>query len=146
MVREILESDIDACAALLIAAYNCEPWNNNWTEASAVRYLKELFYSKQFIGHIAFDGDRLVGAVFAHRRTWWTNDEVYIDEIFIKPEAQGKGFGTELLNRIEDYSRSEKFGGVTLLTNRNLPAAGFYKDKGYSEAGHVVFMYKETWK
>jgi len=146
MVRGMVQSDINGCVAILIAAYNCEPWNNNWTETSAERYLNEFFDSNHFIGYVAVDGDRLVGAVFAHRRTWWTNDEVYIDEIFIKPDAQGKGFGTELLSRIEDYSRSEKLGGVTLLTNRFLPAAGFYKEKGYSEAGHVVFMYKEIWR
>ena len=140
MIREIVESDIDKCANLLIDAYNCEPWNNNWTEITAKRYLNEFYNSRNFIGYVYLQDDETVGAVFAHRRTWWTNDEIYIDEIYIKPNAQGKGCGTKLLCKIEEHSRKEKLGGVTLLTNKYFPAADFYRKKGYSHAEHVIFI------
>ncbi len=144
MIREILKDDIDACAGLLMEAYNCEPWNNQWREETAKSYLSEFLENNNFVGYAAFKDETMVGAVFAHQRTWWTNDEVYIDELFISPASQGKGYGTKLLGRIEEYARSRKLGGVTLLTNKYFPAMNFYKKKDYTQAEHVVFLYKET--
>lgn len=144
MIREIVESDIDSCAELLINAYNCEPWNNNWTQITANRYLHEFFNNINFIGYVYYEKDILVGAIFAHRRTWWTNDEIYVDELFIKCDEQGKGYGTQLLSKVENCSYKNNLGGVTLLTNKYFPAKDFYDKRSYSQAEHVVFMYKET--
>ncbi len=144
MIRKITGSDIDQCARLLIDAYNNDPWNNRWTETTAKRYLNELFCNINFIGYVCFEENDLVGAVFAHQRTWWTNDEIYVDEIYIKPDSQGKGYGTKLLCKVEEIAREEKLGGVTLLTNKYYPAMDFYKKRGYAQADHVVFMYKQT--
>lgn len=144
MIRNIEENDINSCAELLIAAYNCEPWNNNWTLETAQRYLTEFFRSEKFLGFVSIEQSEVTGAIFAHRKTWWTNDEIYVDELYIKPNEQGKGYGTQLLKKIEQYSIEEGLGGVTLLTNRYFPSAGFYNKRGYSIADHVIFMYKQT--
>ncbi|HEX3030197.1 MAG TPA: GNAT family N-acetyltransferase [Clostridia bacterium] len=144
MIREILKDDIGACAHLLMEAYNCEPWNNQWKEDTAKRYLNEFFENNNFVGYVALEDEKIVGAVFAHQRTCWINDEVFIDEIFISPASQGKGYGTKLLGMIEEYSRCRKLGGVTLLTIKYFPAMDFYTERGYTHAEHVAFLYKET--
>lgn len=100
--------------------------------------------SKDFIGFVAVECGEIAGAVFAHRKTWWTNDEIFVDELFVSPDHQGQGCGKLLLEAVEQIARQSGWGGVTLLTNRYHPAKSFYEKNGYSVADHVIFMYKET--
>lgn len=143
-LRKLLLDDIDKCVKLLIATYNPPPWNNCWTEESGTRYLSELISNNNFIGFVIEEDDAIIGAMFAHRKVWWTNDELFVDELFIKPECQNRGYGKQLMDQVEGLSKELGLGGVTLLTNDNHPAKLFYEKNGYVMADHVVFMYKEV--
>lgn len=143
-LRELLPEDLAACVAILRAAYNPPPWNDQWTEETGKKYLAEFLAQPNFIGYVAMDAAEIVGAMFAHRKTWWTNDEIFIDELFIKPERQRQGYGKLLLERAEELARELGLGGVTLLTNRYQPAKSFYEQNGYTAAEHVIFLYKEV--
>ena len=143
-IRELLPEDMDACVDTLRAAYNPPPWNDHWTEETGRRYLADFAASQNFIGYVAVDAEEIVGAMFAHRKTWWTNDEIFIDELFIKPDRQRQGFGKLLMNQAEQLSKESGWGGVTLLTNKYHPARFFYEKNGYTVAEHVIFMYKEV--
>lgn len=142
-IRKLLLDDIDACVKLLIATYNPPPWNNRWTEESGNKYLAEFMSNHNFIGFVLEEDNEIVGAMFAHRKVWWTNDEIYIDELFIKPDRQSHGCGKLLMDQAEQLSKELGLGGVTLLTNKHHPAKMFYEKRGYVVAEHVVFMYKE---
>jgi hypothetical protein len=48
----------------------------------------ELWLQDNFIGYVITESGMLLGALFARRKTWWTNDEIFIDELFIKPDHQ----------------------------------------------------------
>lgn len=141
-IRDITSGDINACAALLIDAYNCEPWNNRWTMESASRYLKECQGAERFKGFLLIEDGRAVGASFGHGKTWWTGDEFCVDELYIATDFQRKGLGGELMAHIEEYVKSLGLNGVTLLTNRHLPAREFYLKHGFEPAEHVLYMYK----
>lgn len=142
-IRKLLIDDIETCSKLLIATYNPSPWNNHWTEETAKRYLLEFTSNDRFIGFVIEENDQIVGAMFAHRKVWWTNDEIFIDELFIHPDQQGRGYGQLLMEKVEELSKELGLGGVTLLTNSHLPAKLFYENKGYVVAENIVFMYKE---
>lgn len=142
MIREYHPNDLLTCVDLLIEAYNYEPWNCHWTIETATRYLNEFVSNENFVGFVICEGTTIVGAIFAHRKTWWTKDELFVDEIFIAPRYQRQGYGTKLLDHAEGYARVEGLAGLTLLTDRNMPAAAFYVKHDYLQAEHVVFMYK----
>lgn len=143
-LRELLPEDIDPCVNLLIAAYNPPPWNDHWTEKTGKKYLSDFIANSNFIGYVVTEADEIVGAMFAHRKTWWTNDEIFIDELFIRPDRQRRGYGKLLMDRAEELSKELGLGGVTLLTNKYHPAAKFYEKINYTVAEHVIFMYKEV--
>ena len=143
MIREFQRDDIQKCVQLLMAAYNGEPWNCQWTTETATRYLSEFVSNDDFVGFVIYKSDTMIGAMFAHRKTWWTNDELFVDEVFIDPDFQRQGYGENLLSHAENYVRSKKLAGLTLLTNKYFPAKGFYEKNGYTQAEHVIFMYKE---
>lgn len=141
-IKAISANELDACAALLINAYNCEPWNNHWTMETARRYLMEFLCGERFEGYLMMENGRALGAAFCHSRTWWTGDELYIDEFYIESSMQRRGLGKELLAHIEQSVKSQGLEGITLLTNRFFPARDFYLKNGFEPAEHVLFMYK----
>lgn len=143
-IRKLLIDDLETCAKLLIATYNPPPWNNHWTVESGKKYLSEFLSNTNFIGFVIEEDDEIMGAMFAHRKVWWTNDEIYIDELFIRPDRQRCGYGKLLMNKIEELSKDLGLGGVTLLTNKNHPAKMFYEKEGYVVAEQVIFMYKQV--
>ena len=142
-IRELKETDISACADILMAVYNNELWQCRWTKETAAAYLTDFFEHKKFVGYVAEENDTIIGSLFAHEKIWWNNSEVFIEEMFVAPEKQGKGTGTALLREVEKYIAKKKLAGITLTTNRYAPAPKFYGKNGFSECGHVMFMAKE---
>jgi GNAT superfamily N-acetyltransferase len=142
LIRPYEKEDLSDCVQILMAAYNSEPWRNHWTEETGSRYLKEYADAAHFLGWIAMHEGRPAGALFGHRKVWWTQDELFVDELFVHPDFQGKGHGKRLLQVAEAYCMDNGLAGVTLLTDRNMPALAFYQQNGYSAADHVIFMYK----
>lgn len=96
------------------------------------------------VGFTLWDNGGLIGAAFCHEKTWWTKDELYVDEFYISPKYQRRGNGKLLLQTIEEYIKQHSLAGFTLLTDKNMPALDFYKKNKFSHADHVVFMYKEV--
>src|SRR5512133_1120672 len=140
----MLPGDIETCITLLIDAFNPPPWNDHWTRETGKRYLLDYLAGKNFFGYVVIESDEVIGAMFAHRKIWWTNDEIFIDELFIRPDRQQQGCGKMLMEQAEKLSKELGLGGVTLLTNKYHPAKGFYEKIGYMTANHVIFMYKEV--
>ena len=132
------------CSALLMQAYNGAPWENHWSLDTAETYLKEFTSNPRFVGFVVYENDCMIGAAFCHEKTWWSNDELFVDEFYFSPQYQRKGFGSALEQHLENYVREKKLGGLTLLTNRFMPAMNFYKKNSFVHAEHVVFMYKQV--
>jgi aminoglycoside 6'-N-acetyltransferase I len=143
-IRKLLTGDIEDCVNLLIEAYNPPPWNYHWTKETGKNYLAEFICNNNFISYVILESEEIVGAMFAHRKTWWTNDEIFVDELFIKPDRQRHGYGKMLMEQAEKPSKELCLGGVTLLTDKYHPAKLFYEKNGYTVAEHVIFMYKEA--
>lgn len=58
---------------------------------------------------------------------------LYVEKIYVLPQAQGKGFGKVLLNKAEEYAHSLLLKGLMLNLNRdNKNACDFYKHSGFN--------------
>lgn len=143
MIRKMEMKDIDACADILCSVYNNELWQCRWTVDTAKAYLTDYFKTEKFVGFIIENNNNICGAIFCHEKIWWNNSEIFIDEMFIKPQIQNKGYGTQLIKAVEGYVKEHNLAGITLSTNRYTPAPKFYKKNGFCCAEHVMFMYKE---
>lgn len=144
MILPVTTRDIDKCAAAYLKAYNCAPWNYRWTYENAKDYLLEYISSTQFVGFAFHEDDIIVGALFAHSKTWWTNRQLMVDEFFIAQENQGIGYGKKLLAHCEEYAVDYKIESIVLMTSRYMPAYEFYDSRGYVTAEQYVFMFKQT--
>jgi ribosomal protein S18 acetylase RimI-like enzyme len=65
----------------------------------------------------------------------WPRDGVlYVDNLAVRPEAQGTGLGARLLNHAEAMARVRGLEAVELYTNAAMSAAlRFYPARGYVE-------------
>lgn len=142
-VREMKSGDIAACADILCSVYNNDLWQNRWERSAAIEYLTDFFCAPKFLGYVAEEKGTILGAIFAREKVWWSGSEVYVEELFVSPAHQGKGCGARLLGQAERYVREKGLAGMTLTTNRNVPARQFYQKQGFTECSHVVFLCKE---
>lgn len=144
MVRKMKRTDIPFCADILCKVYNNELWQCRWTAETACAYLEDYFDEKKFVGFIIEEDNAVIGAMFTHEKIWWNNSELFIDEMFIIPDMQRKGYGKMLIKAAENYVSEHKLAGFTLSTNKYAPAPDFYKKNGFSVCEHILFMCKEV--
>lgn len=141
-IRPVTENDIENCAQIFVQTYNQAPWNYQWDLKDAVNYLAEYHSSPQFKGFILYDNEVVAGAVFAHTKTWWTGAQLYIDELFIAPNAQKKGYGKTLMSYAEQYAQENGLGAITLMTHKFMPSMKFYEGINYLHAQPFVILFK----
>jgi GNAT superfamily N-acetyltransferase len=59
-------------------------------------------------------------------------DWLYIDELWVRPDIRGAGFGRKLMQEAEDFATGAQLQGVWLWT-QSWQAEGFYRKLGYAE-------------
>jgi aminoglycoside 6'-N-acetyltransferase I len=143
-VRPLTKEDITGSAELIAKAYNGPPWNFQWTTERAEKYLHELFNAPRFAGFCISEDGKIAAALFGHAKTWWINDILMIDELFVSPGRQGKGYGQALMNAARQYCMDNNIGSITLITHKYMPAVSFYEKNKFLQAEQYVLMFNEN--
>lgn len=66
---------------------------------------------------------------------------LFIYEVFIDPKFQGKGIGTELVNKIIEYAKKKNLNGIITETEfENIPAQNLYKKVGFAKIHNPEWM------
>lgn len=82
---------------------------------------------------LAFDGSEPVGFAlfFPNYSTFLAKPGLYLEDLFVKPEARGRGIGLALLRRLASIARDRNYGRMEWsVLDWNEPAIGFYKKLG----------------
>ena len=82
---------------------------------------------------LAFEGKSPVGfAVFFYNfSTWLGRPGLYLEDLFVKPEKRGKGYGRALLVDLAKIARDRDCGRMEwAVLDWNEPAIKFYRDLG----------------
>ena len=69
--------------------------------------------------------------------------KAYINELWIRPEFQGKGIGKKLVQFIEDKYKKRGVKKMRLVSKKSAGAFKFYNKIGYTELKDLVFMEKK---
>jgi GNAT superfamily N-acetyltransferase len=82
---------------------------------------------------LAFENETAVGfAVFFHNfSTWLGRPGLYLEDLFVRPEDRGKGYGRALLIHLAKIARERRCGRMEwAVLDWNEPAIEFYKKLG----------------
>jgi len=82
---------------------------------------------------LAFEGESAVGfALFFHNfSTWLGRPGLYLEDLFVKPEKRGKGYGRALLVDLAKIALERGCGRMEwAVLNWNQPAIKFYRSLG----------------
>ena len=82
---------------------------------------------------LAFYNDEPVGfAIYFYNFSSFLGKKgIYLEDLFVQPDARGKGFGKALLIRLAEIARDENCGRLEwAVLDWNEPAIDFYKNLG----------------
>jgi GNAT superfamily N-acetyltransferase len=114
-----------------LACYEREP---DAVTASEADLLREGFgQDPAFRALLAEDGSRVLGFAlyFFHFSTWLGRRSLYLEDLFVLPEARGRGVGRALFQRLARIAVEEGCGRYEwAVLDWNTEAIGFYERMG----------------
>lgn len=139
-IRKMTAEDVDAVARLYLSAYGVD-----WTEAGAARYIGRFFGFEPESCLVAIEGGgALAGAVLAYTFEKETGVTLYIQELFVRPDARHKGYGKQLVTRLRE-SLTKKASSVKVkpLVKADVGVLNFYNSLGFERGKAVSFSFDE---
>ena len=136
MIREATLSDIGAIHDMVVelAVYEKEP---DAVTASPADLEVALFGDNPALfAHVVDDPDHgVVGFAlwFLNYSTWLGKHGIYLEDLYVKPEHRGSGYGIALLATLADICVERGYGRLEWwVLDWNAPARGFYESLGAS--------------
>jgi len=132
-IRPATAADVPIILALIRALATYERAPNDVT-ATEDGLSKVLFGEKPAAEVLlAFENETAVGfAVFFHNfSTWLGRPGLYLEDLFVRPEDRGKGYGRALLIHLAKIARNRGCGRMEwAVLDWNEPAIQFYRKLG----------------
>lgn len=114
-----------------LAVYEKAP---NEVEATEKKLLETIFASdpKVFCDLVEVDGEIAGMAIwFLNYSTWQGKHGIYLEDLFIKPEYRGRGYGKALLKHLAKICDDKGYGRFQWwVLDWNSPAIEFYRSLG----------------
>ncbi|MFM7873179.1 MAG: N-acetyltransferase family protein [Actinomycetota bacterium] len=118
-------------------------------EASKVDLLNTIFASdpRVFCDLVEVDGQIAGMAIwFLNYSTWQAKHGIYLEDLFIKPEYRGRGYGKALLKHLAKICDEKGYGRLQWwVLDWNSPAIEFYRSLG-AEAMDEWTVYRTSGK
>ena len=133
MIRPANVADVPTILELIraLATYERAPNEVTATEQGLVDVLFREKPAAEVL--LAFEGNKAVGfAVFFYNfSTWLGRPGLYLEDLFVRPDDRGKGYGRALLVRLAQIARDRGCGRMEwAVLNWNEPAINFYRKLG----------------
>ena len=114
---------LDECASLLVATFNAEPWNDNWTLDSAKQEITWTTNVPGFVGLVTLT-EGVMAFATGYREPDDRRDVFYLKTFCVRPDAQGTGVGSRLLGHLKERLGKGGVNTIYLITHKNTPATG----------------------
>jgi GNAT superfamily N-acetyltransferase len=132
-IRPATNGDVPIILELIraLATYERAPHDVTATEEQ----LTDVLFGEKRAAEalLAFEGETPIGfAVFFHNfSTWVGRPGLYLEDLFVRPEHRGKGYGRALLVCLAGIARDRGCGRMEwAVLDWNAPAIDFYKKLG----------------
>ena len=133
LIREATPADVPAIMQLIhdLAEYEKAPQE---VETNEVEIAAALFADqpKVFAHVIDLDGEVIGMAIwFLNFSTWLGKHGIYLEDLYVKPEYRGRGYGLAILKFLAALCVQRGYGRFQWwVLDWNTPAIEFYKSQG----------------
>ena len=139
------ETYLPQMAQLYKAAFQGEPWNDNWSDTEQLNeYIKEISCGYRALNYGLFINGELKALSIGMIRHWWEGTNYNIEVFCVAPEMHGQGVGSRFMSMIETDVRSRGLCGIFLQTDNDKPSYGFYHKNGFFDLDAHVSLYKRV--
>jgi len=132
-IRPAAEADVPVILELIheLARYEKEPDAVKTTEAQ----LRDALFGTNpaVFAHVAEDEGAVQGFAlwFRNFSTWEGVHGIYLEDLYVRPEARGAGHGKALLQTLAHHAVENGYARVEwAVLNWNEPSIGFYRSLG----------------
>ena len=139
----IAKADLELVSQLYVSVFSNPPWNEHWEYSWAYERLNWVYRSQGFMGFVARNGDRILGAILGYSAPFQGKKEFIIVEFFVSNDYQNRGIGTRLLKEIELELKLRNYNFVSLLTNEDSSAKSFYLKRDFKRDNKLIFLRRE---
>jgi len=141
-LRDTTENDIDLIYDINKSSYKEAVMNKHgqWNEEEKRQYYKEKFYKHTY--YIIEIGNKTAGLAGLSIK----DDHIYLSDIKILPEWQGKGLGTQILKDVEKKFSKTKLPLRLDVLKTNQRAIALYEKLGFSkyDKNEYYFFYQKN--
>ena len=143
-IQEIFESDLEEIKDLFRSVFMGPPWNEEWSDEEQLNeYLKDLIEVRGSLLFGLYEEEQLIGMSLGRIKHWYKGTEYFIEELCIRNDYQGKGYGRLLFELIGEKLKEHNLNTIFLMTDRNQPAYRFYQRLEFRELPELTSFYKE---
>ncbi len=113
-------------------------------EVTARTWARVVDPTAPLCGMLAFDGDQLLGFALHHTHcsTWVLGEDRYLEDLFVAPEARGKGVGRALIDALIALCRAEGNARLYWHTDEGNSRARALYDSYAKSDGHIRYRLK----
>ena len=134
-IRLMEKQDIQQLSEIYTLVYQKFDIGEKWTVESSKELLDYWFNRQPDLAFVAEFNDKIVGAFVAGIKPWWDGNHLVDGEVFVHPDYQKKGIGTELSKAL--YKKAiEKYNVVSFDTytfKKTKFPLNWYKSQGFIE-------------
>lgn len=134
-------SDVAEYARLFVSVFNSEPWNDSWTEETAVLRLENMMRTNTFIGKALYSENELIGFIYGQKEYYFNGIHFQIQEFCVRSDEQKKGYGKALLQALkEELTRIGGVVNIYLITSKGDRTEGYYQRRGFVTSEDMILM------
>jgi GNAT superfamily N-acetyltransferase len=143
-IERLTLEHLNGAAGVLVSAYSGPPWNENWSLEGAVENVNNVLETPRSIALAAIDGGKVLGIALGIRQRRHAGPVIYLDELSVLPEAQGRGIGTALLSTVFETAEAEGCNKVWLVSLREGALSTFYQRCGFAIGSNLGLYSKSS--
>ncbi len=130
-VQKITDTDLPELARLFVEVFSAAPWDQPWTQESALERLSIIRQSYGFYGLQLVQNYKPIAGVLARLGSFLGELELEIVEMFVSNAHQRIGLGGDLLDALKQQASRDKIHCFVLQTGADTFAKDFYLKHGF---------------
>lgn len=137
-IRRAGKKDIKEIAEIYRLESSKKPYCQNWDEKDSIKKISEFLNDYIYI----LENEKIMGFIIVKIRIDHNGKTAFVEELWIKSEYQGKGYGTMLMQFIEKEFKKLNIQSIFLISDKTSKAFNFYKKLKFEPYQKYILMGK----